>query len=896
MKTIIYLHFILLSLDNLFGDLASPLPFTVTQPDGTELIIFIRGNHIQNWYEYNGLSILKNNDGWWMFANAVDGTELLASTSRVGIDLEPDYSRQPSGLKRKLIPEPLSLEDNSPTPELYRTRSDTFRVPMILVEFSDYGSQYDQSKFDSLMNYEGYTHMNHSNTGSFRDYYKEISYGQFIPDVDIKGWFIAEYGHNYYGHDNGYDRVRQLVRDMVDSLEAEGFDWSIYDNDDDGYVDALNLAHAGPGAEEGDGTNIWSHKWSLGDISVSYDGVIIDSYNFNPEMQLGNFVSIGVLAHEFGHALGLPDLYDTDRSSTGSGKLSLMASGSWGTSGTTPWYPSTMIGWCKNELGWVEVVELPISQNNINIEQTYSNNIIYKVQHPTAENEFWYIENRQKIGSDTLMHQAGLAIWHVNNEIAQGWRPNDDEPYYGVGLEQADGLNHLENSFPSDGADIYPGTTNNYHFTNNSLPNTNSLYGQPSMIKIQNISEPGPIMMLDIEYAPIIPATIEILDGSGYVNDFGIIPVHMENTVAIEALSFQLDYFNSSPISINNLIPSERATFDSIIINNKRITLLNPFIETGSGHIFDIQLFNESGVSDIINVNINQISSYTSDSIEVAMTVFGNCSYQIIEDPQYFSIVNGIGTEGGSAKYGLKLENSIPIKMIAIELINPSNSLIPSSEPFSDSNENQIWDENEEFSDLDNNGIYTPLIDMHNDLENWIINTQTNDTSITIVMSNWITQIEPGTRILFELNNLVNSNTESGENINIFANIMTLMDGWGNTGVPFQIENGVVNILDPLNTKNESHIPRNHQLENIYPNPFNPKTNFEFSIPDNEEPLVIISVYDLAGKLIHVIAHEKFSHGTHKLQWEANEVSSGIYIVEFLAGNVREIKKLTILK
>ncbi len=417
MKNIIYPTFIFLSLFTiLLGDLASPTPFTVRQPTGMELNIFIRGNHLRNWYEYHGWSIVKNTADWWVYASGVDGQKLLASDQRVGIDPEPDHNLQLSGITGKLIPEALVLEDDAPIPNLYSTRDDTFRVPMILVEFPDYGATYETSKFDSLMNYEGYTHLNYSSTGSFRDFYKEISYGQFIAGVDVSDWFTAEHNHDYYGYNNGYQRVKRLVRNMVDSLEAAGFDWSIYDNDGDGYVDALNLAHAGPGAEEGDETNIWSHKSSLGNLAVTYDGVTISSYNFNPEKQMGNFVCIGVLAHEFGHALGLPDLYDTDYSSTGAGKLALMASGSWGTTGTSPWYPSTMIGWCKNELGWVDVIEFTNSQDGVEVEQTYSSNTIYKLQHPTVDDEYWYIENRQKIGTNTDLANTDLGVYYKFNE------------------------------------------------------------------------------------------------------------------------------------------------------------------------------------------------------------------------------------------------------------------------------------------------------------------------------------------------------------------------------------------------------------------------------------------------------------------------------------------------
>ena len=133
--------------------------------------------------------------------------------------------------------------------------------------------------------------------------------------------------------------VHEMIGQAIDEAEAQGVDWSQFDNDGDGYVDALNIIHAGPGAEEGNSTYIWSHKWSLnpnygsyGDQSRFYDGVWINNYTINPEKQSlgydGNpgIVHIGVISHEFGHALGLPDLYDIDYSSDGIGTWGLMLS------------------------------------------------------------------------------------------------------------------------------------------------------------------------------------------------------------------------------------------------------------------------------------------------------------------------------------------------------------------------------------------------------------------------------------------------------------------------------------------------------------------------------------------------------------------------------------------
>ena len=79
-----------------------------------------------------------------------------------------------------------------------------------------------------------------------------------------------------------------------------------------------------------------------------------------------------------------------------------------------------MIGWCKEQLGWVEVVEINDDLDAVSIEQTYSSNIVYRVNHSQIEEEYWLIENRQKIGSDTLMPAPGLTIWHINDDMAEG--------------------------------------------------------------------------------------------------------------------------------------------------------------------------------------------------------------------------------------------------------------------------------------------------------------------------------------------------------------------------------------------------------------------------------------------------------------------------------------------
>ena len=878
-----------------YGSNASPNTFTITQPNGLELEINIRGNHTRNWHEYLGWSIIKNDGGWWVYAKEIKGTRLIGSTQRVGLDPSPESNIYLSNINKPLIPRAIAIDDNAPIPNLNLTRTDTFRIPMILVDFNDYTSTFDPSKFDSLMNFEGYTHQNYENTGSFRDFYNEISYGQFIADVSVSNWIMAEYSHDYYGYNNGYGRVRRLVRDLVDSLEAYGFDWSIYDNDGDGYVDALNLAHAGPGAEEGDLTNIWSHKSSLGNLSVTYDGVTINSYNFNPEKQNGGFVAIGVLAHEFGHALGLPDLYDTDYTSTGSGKLALMASGSWGTSGNSPWYPATMTGWCKNELGWVDIQEIENSEQNLSIQQTYSSNIVYKIQHPTVNDEFWYIENRQKVGSDTLIPTPGLTIWHIKESIASsGWAPNNDEPYYGVALEQADGMFSLENNGQSNGGDVFPGNTNNREFSHNTVPNTHSMYDEISMIRINNISDPSEIMTCDIELNELILATTSIGQGSGIVNQQGSFNISLDNDQPLGTFEIEL-FFNPSILTVASARTLGRASADSIIIDFNRIILVNPIINSGDGDILEVTAQINSGIQSEVIISVLSYYAETEEGNEIGIISNNDGVFNITELEQLFSIQNGSGTINGGTSFSVFFANTVPIQMGVLQFSLSPNLISFIEEPFEDLNNDNVFNQNEPFTDLNHDGIWTPII-QNLDLSNeWELGFQESGSDIIVAFTNWTSPLEPGSHFLFQINGLTDSTAELNDQILISFDTFLLIDGWGNSGVPSDNVSGLI-LMDQVLSNSSNTIPLDFSLGEIYPNPFNSHLTISFNAPSNNNAPVILKMFDISGRIIATLTNKIYEGGNHQINWNADDLSSGVYFIEFNAEKIREINKITFVK
>jgi len=88
-------------------------------------------------------------------------------------------------------------------------------------------------------------------------------------------------------------------------------------------------------------------------------------------------------------------------------------------------------------------------------------------------------------------------------------------------------------------------------------------------------------------------------------------------------------------------------------------------------------------------------------------------------------------------------------------------------------------------------------------------------------------------------------------------------------------------------------------LEDVYPNPFNPRTTIAFSL--RESGAVNLGIYDLRGRLVRNLVNEVRSAGQHRVSWDGIDgngrtVASGVYIAQFAADGVRERKKLTLVK
>ncbi len=384
------------------------------------------------------------------------------------------------------------------------------KILCVLIEFSDKAAQVNAVNFDSLMfgNYQG----------TVKHYYNEVSYGSYdvvtVNYPSALGWQTAPQTYAYYCN-GGYglgsypQNSQKLFEDIIDLINPV-VDFSNYDNNNDGYVDAVMLVHTGPGAEfTGSVNDIWSHAWGI--PQRLRDGKWLSAYAMMPEYwQVPGDMTCGVFAHEMGHAFfDYPDLYDIDYTSNGVGRWSLMAGGSWnGALGNTPAHPDA---WCRVQAGFASatnVVANQINQSIPNVEQNASGAIFRLWTNGTTGQQYFLIENRQKTGYDAQIPASGLLIWHIdeamatanNTDNANEWYPgHTSSGHYRVALEQADGLWELEKDLDNgDSGDPFPGSTNKTSFTGLSTPSSNDYNDQNTLVSVTNISVSASTMTADL--------------------------------------------------------------------------------------------------------------------------------------------------------------------------------------------------------------------------------------------------------------------------------------------------------------------------------------------------------------------------------------------------------------
>jgi hypothetical protein len=88
--------------------------------------------------------------------------------------------------------------------------------------------------------------------------------------------------------------------------------------------------------------------------------------------------------------------------------------------------------------------------------------------------------------------------------------------------------------------------------------------------------------------------------------------------------------------------------------------------------------------------------------------------------------------------------------------------------------------------------------------------------------------------------------------------------------------------------------PVSYGLSKAYPNPFNPVTSFEYTI--EEDGMVNVAVYDISGRMVAELADGYMSAGTYPITWDANDLSSGVYMLHMISGDFSTMQKVMLIK
>ena len=250
---------------------------------------------------------------------------------------------------------------------------------------------------------------------------------------------------------------RKLALQMISAFKAavekasDYIDFASYDADGSGTIESTELAlgfvvagYEGAYLESYDAVGVekvlWAHASNLVTLIEEYgfeiaapqpDGVTVSEYiAVAEELEPGLQQPISTVAHELGHYLGLPDLYDSayltgaQWSSYFIDTASVMCS-AWGYDPDTESYvPYSMDPWCRYRLGWVEPVTADATGAYDVVSQSYTANDTYQtVMIPTQKSgEYYLLENRQPTKWDAGMTTSyegssrihGILLWHID--------------------------------------------------------------------------------------------------------------------------------------------------------------------------------------------------------------------------------------------------------------------------------------------------------------------------------------------------------------------------------------------------------------------------------------------------------------------------------------------------
>jgi M6 family metalloprotease-like protein len=440
------------------------------------------------------------------------------------------------------------LPQAAPPPDLKNLpTTGTPKTLTLLVDFADYRAATEHptvsvSKIQYNIYGAGTAHalLNEKPYDSVNAYWKRASQGKLDIKGNVMDWVnlpgnrstrepnltgLTDDEANLASNQANFD----VVKAAMQSLDASE-DFAQYDNDGDGYIDAINVLWTGPTGAWA--SFWWGYRWSfyVGDAaSTTFDGKKLRGFTWQKMETRNNNTDFNptTLIHETGHILGLPDLYDYKPGSGlagGVGGFDIMDGNRGNPNGFLRW----MLDWISPVVvgaGGLQNYTLRASGDSA------ATGTQAVVAFPNASSsqfqEFFLVENRTRTGNDgglSNLPSDGLAIWHVDSTLTADGKNfafrNTDEPtataHKLVRLVQADGLASIESSAAAvDAGDYWNlgdvfGTTRSRNYA-----------GALTDANVSNISADGLTMTADIGFTNVTLAPDLASTASGFQ---GVLP------------------------------------------------------------------------------------------------------------------------------------------------------------------------------------------------------------------------------------------------------------------------------------------------------------------------------------------------------------------------------------
>lgn len=370
-----------------------------------------------------------------------------------------------------------------------------------------------------------------SQAGTLTDFYLEASGGLLEVEGVVAPWVrtsltLAEVVGESFGLGDDTRTGDFLVEAMA--LADEVIDFTQFDNDgpdgvpnsgdDDGILDVVNFEFQEVSASCG-GPAIWPHRSSmffwLGDAlatqDVGFDGtpILLAGYTIASAADCTGetLQTAGTVSHEFGHVLGLPDLYHPIDGLAPQnrrwvlGCWGLMAAGSWGCGdGSTrgaSFGPTHFSPWSKEQLGWIQWIDVgDVFDEEFVLGPAQRSRQALLVPLDDVGVEFLVLEYRPQTGFDAGLPSSGVLMYHWDTEGARR-PPRGTGGHYLFAMVEADGrtdlrLTSLNGGNRGEASDAWGLDASRVLLNNDTSPGTRRHAGSaPSRVTVHSISVAG---------------------------------------------------------------------------------------------------------------------------------------------------------------------------------------------------------------------------------------------------------------------------------------------------------------------------------------------------------------------------------------------------------------------